>query len=169
MDEKDKDLQAHALSLTEASEHRAVTPVVSPSGSTNTEVADDTITVPGRRMAQYRGDKGTRVTRELHRVSDDYESDENDHGEPDVDYEDAESAVPSRALDRRLSKVPSPVQTLYAVELTYNTCHRFATSSLFEKSRVSITVCAPRRRELSAVPAARVAQLRGSSVNRYLR
>lgn len=80
----------------------------SPTGSTSSEVDYDKINIPGHHIKCSTGHKEeSKEKGEI--LSDKYDPDEIDHGEPDFEYEDAEDAVPGRDLDRQLSKVGAPL------------------------------------------------------------
>lgn len=76
----------------------------SPGASTRTKVEDE------ESAAQNHQKSKTRRSEKVHQSrnsSDGYMTDETDHGEPDIEHEEAEEAVPGRDLDRQLSRVCS--------------------------------------------------------------
>lgn len=98
MDEKEKDLDAGNSGMPPRGQ--------SPTGSTSTEVDYDKLPIPARRKADNSRHKEEAKRPEV--IGHEYGPDEIDHGEPDLDYEDAEDAVPGRELDRQLSRVGAP-------------------------------------------------------------
>lgn len=100
MEEKEKDLDAGTSTQGQG---RTPPREQSPTGSTSSEVDYDKLTVPGRQIVRQSPQEEDR--KEVKTFSDKYGPDEIDHGEPDLEYEDAEDAVPGRELDRQLSRV----------------------------------------------------------------
>lgn len=103
MAEKDKHLEAGTLATPEqaAGSKVVVSRDQSPTGSTTTEVDYDKITIPVRQQHRRQQDL------EKARIDED-DTDDTDHGEPDLEHEEAEEAVPGRDLDRQLSRVCLP-------------------------------------------------------------
>lgn len=135
MEEQDKNLEAGLASSREAAHAHGTAPrSLSLAGSTTSEADYDKATVPSRgrprKGASTRGCSSHQTQGEKSRApdteaaSDDSDTDdEHDHGEPDVDYRDAEDFVPGRGLDRQLSRVRSPANVsperiMPAAELT---------------------------------------------------
>lgn len=105
MDEKGKALEAG----TNTPEQDEMAPRGrSSTGSTSSEVDYDKITVPGHHNKRILHQKDELKAKEEASINK-YDTDEIDHGEPDLEYEDAEDAVPGRDLDRQLSKVGAPL------------------------------------------------------------
>lgn len=105
MDEKGKALEA---GITTPGQDGMASRSQSPTGSTSSEVDYDKITVPGHHISRTSPQKEESKDKEEAFI-DKYDPDEIDHGEPDLEYEDAEDAVPGRNLDRQLSKVGAPL------------------------------------------------------------
>lgn len=101
MEKKDRDLEAGVATSGQGGISRAQ----SPTGSISTDVDLDKVTSSDSHIRSSHDEKGFD---ELQTSSDKYGPDEINHGEPDLEYEDAEDAVPGRELDRRLSRVGSP-------------------------------------------------------------
>lgn len=103
MEEKDKHPEAGMLTTTEQAvgSKGVVSRDQSPTGSTSTEVDYDKITIPVRQ--QHCKPQDLEKAR-----ADGYDTDDTDHGEPDLEHEEAEEAVPGRELDRQLSRVCLP-------------------------------------------------------------
>lgn len=102
MDGKDKDLEGALTGSDQPAEPpRAVSRGRSPTGSTSTEVD-----YSGRTGQEPTPRDPEKASKESHSYG--YDTDEIDHGEPDLDYEEAEEAVPGRELDRQLSRVGLP-------------------------------------------------------------
>ncbi|CAN8098545.1 unnamed protein product [Discula destructiva] len=139
MDEQDRDLEAGQPSLKKQSEAQDNAPPRHSSSGSTIDV-DDKVTVPGRPIHRYRNEK--EIEKDIDEstapegASDDYDADEVDHGEPDIDYMDAGSAVPGRDLDRQLSKVRD-LESLRRVESQHNSIHSKASRVLSRVSRRS--------------------------------
>lgn len=116
MDEKERDLEAGVASPTSERappDQRTPSGARSCAGSTSTEVDYDKITAPGRQNLTTEDKSGTSEPPETIHDDSDSEGEDMDHGEPDVDHKDAESAVLGRDLDRQLSRVGSPSPPAY--------------------------------------------------------
>lgn len=102
MEEKEKDLDAGVATPGQSEMHPREQ---SPTGSASTEVDYDKITVPCRHIRKSHDEFKIKKSETF---SDKYSPEGPDHGEPDLEYEDAEDAVPGRVLDRQLSRVGCP-------------------------------------------------------------
>lgn len=84
----------------------------SPSTSTRTHVDDDVQDgLPLGHEHRHQIASGATRSEKSHQVSresgDGYETEDTDHGEPDIEHQEAEESVPGRELDRQLSRVCS--------------------------------------------------------------
>lgn len=93
------------ISLEGAQEKETMSREPSPSASTRTQVDDgDSAPPPHQHHSKAAPSEKVPASR---KSSDGYATDESDHGEPDLEHEEAEEAVPGRELDRQLSRVCS--------------------------------------------------------------
>lgn len=74
----------------------------SPTASTKTEVEDEMGVAYHQQHSKRKQSEKAHASRNS---SDGYVTDETDHGEPDLEHEEAEETVPGRELDRQLSRV----------------------------------------------------------------
>lgn len=102
MDEKDKDLEAggSATPTQAVEEEGAAFRDRSATRSASREGDYDKITIPNSQSQRKSQD-----VEETLRHGCDTDDTASDHGEPDVEHEEAEEAVPGRDLDRQLSRV----------------------------------------------------------------
>lgn len=106
MDEKANDSEAGgAAAPAQAAEKEAVASRdQSPARSTSTEVDHDNLTIPSKQSRNKSQDVEKAPTDGS--VTDETAS---DHGEPDLEHDEAEETIPGRDLDRQLSRVRKPV------------------------------------------------------------
>lgn len=76
----------------------------SPSTSTRTQV-DEEEHAPQQQHNSLAHATTSEKVHPSRQSSDSYATDDSDHGEPDLEHEEAEETVPGREVDRQLSKV----------------------------------------------------------------
>lgn len=107
----------YSLPEAAAQEKETMSREASPSASTRTKVDDDGETPRNHQQQQPHSEK----VHTSRKSSDGYMSDETDHGEPDLEHEEAEETVPGRELDRQLSRVCSRAHSVSPCAYLYTT------------------------------------------------